>query len=142
MSFGTQLREYREEYLEITQKQMAMDLGIDAGNLSRYESDRREFPIEHLPLVKKVYNIPDDIFLAMVLDRPLKTVRSFKGLQTLENQSSYTNTFMDQHVGLIESEPELKEIIMLIAYLSKEDRKLFLSAIRNLLQLFENQLRK
>ncbi|EGQ26621.1 hypothetical protein HMPREF9372_1308 [Sporosarcina newyorkensis 2681] len=139
MSFGTQLREYREEHLEITQKQMAMDLGLDAGNLSRYESNHREFPISHLPHVQKVYDIPDDVFLAMILDRPLKTVLSLKGLQTLEYQSSYSDSFVEQHADLIESEPILKEIIMRTAHLNKEERQLFLSGIRNLLQLFGNQ---
>lgn len=142
MSFGSQLREYREEYLRITQKQMAEDLGVNSATISRYEADRREFPLEQLPLLKELYDIPDDMFLALILDRPLKTVRSFKGLRTLDQQTMYGESFCSQYADVIEAETELKEMIALAAYMRPEQRRLFLPALRSLFQLFDQQLRK
>ncbi|WP_158233652.1 helix-turn-helix domain-containing protein [Sporosarcina sp. P35] len=141
MSFGSQLREYRDEYLHTSQKQMAQDLGIDPATISRYESNRRGFPIEQLPLIKKLYKIPDDILLAMILGRPLKKVRSFSS-QTLDSTAAYEKGFLAQYGSLIESEPLLKEFIVRADSLDEEDRHLLLSGLLNFIQLYENQQRK
>ncbi|WP_301107694.1 helix-turn-helix transcriptional regulator [Sporosarcina sp.] len=138
MSFGTQLREYREEYLKITQKQMAEDLGVNAATISRYESDQREFPVEQLPLMKKLYNISDEVFLAIILDRPLKTVLSFKDMYTLDHTSNYANSFLPQYADLIENEPDLKGLIATLARLEDEERKMLLSGIRSILHALQN----
>ncbi|PIC77152.1 hypothetical protein CSV74_07735 [Sporosarcina sp. P19] len=141
MSFGTQLREYRDEYLHISQKQMAEDLGVDGATMSRYESSERVFPIYLVPLIKEIYNIPDDVLLAMILDKPLKTVRSFSN-QTLDSTATYKNGFLAQYGSLIENEPLLKEFILRANSLDHENRQLLLSGMLNLMQLFDNQTGK
>ncbi|PIC57822.1 hypothetical protein CSV80_07740 [Sporosarcina sp. P12(2017)] len=141
MSFGTQLREYRDEYLQISQKQMAEDLGVDGATMSRYESSERVFPIYLVPLIKEIYNIPDDVLLAMILDKPLKTVRPFSN-QTLDSTATYKNGFLAQYGSLIENEPLLKEFILRANSLNHENRQLLLSGMLNLMQLFDNQTGK
>lgn len=138
MSFGTQLKEYRDEYLHISQKQMAEDLGVDGATMSRYESDSRGFPIYLVPLIKEIYNIPDDVLLAMIMDKPLKTVRPYSN-QTLDSTATYEKGFLTQYGSLIENEPLLKEFILHTDSLDHDNRQLLLSGMLNLMQLFANQ---
>ena len=141
MSFGTQLKEYRDEYLHISQKQMAEDLGVDGATMSRYESDNRGFPIDLVPLIKETYNIPDEVLIAMIMDKPLKSVRSFSN-RTLDSTASYEKGFLAQYGSLIENEPLLREFILQTDSLDYENRQLLLSGMLNLLQLFHNQSNK
>ncbi|MDV6378241.1 helix-turn-helix transcriptional regulator [Sporosarcina sp. GW1-11] len=137
MSFGSQLREFRDEYLHITQKQMAQDLGVNPGTISRYESDEREFPIEQLQVMKELYNIPDDMFLAIILDRPLKSVRPSTGLRTLDSTSYYSNGWNEP----ADAEYRLREIIAVTDQMTPDNRALFFAGLQNFVQLFKNQLR-
>ena len=136
MSFGSQLREFREEYLHITQKQMAQDLGVNPGTISRYESDEREFPIEQLKVVKELYAIPDEMFLAILLERPLKTVRSGNGLRTLDSTSNYVNRLSDP----TENEQYIRDIVAIAERMTPENRALFFSGLQSFIQLYSNQL--
>ncbi|AXI01169.1 XRE family transcriptional regulator [Sporosarcina sp. PTS2304] len=136
MSFGSQLREFREEYLHITQKQMAQDLGVNPGTISRYESDEREFPIEQLKVVKELYRIPDEMFLAILLERPLKTVRSGNGLRTLDSTSDYANRSADSVV----EEQYMRDIMAIAERMAPENRALFFTGLQSFIQLYKNQL--
>lgn len=138
MSFGTQLKEYRDEYLHISQKQMAEDLGVDGATMSRYESDIRGFPIYLIPRIKETYNIPDDVLLAMIMDKPLKSLRPLSN-RTLDSTATYEKGFIAQYGSLIENEPLLKEFILQVDSLDHENRQLLLSGMLNLMQLFHNQ---
>ena len=138
MSFGTQLKEYRDEYLHISQKQMAEDLGVDGATMSRYESDIRGFPIDLVPQIKELYDIPDDVLMAMILGKPLKTLRPFSN-QTLDSTAAYEKGFLAQYGPWIEGEPLLKEFILRMHSFEPENRQLVLSGVLDLLQAFEKR---
>lgn len=140
MSFGKQFKEYREEYLRMKQFEAAHQLNIDPAALSNYERGERSFPHELLPVVKKTFAIPDDYFLAMILNKPLKYVRSSEILQPLKAQelkSRYMDQFIDKHRALFEENDELREFVSLISLLTEKDRRLFLNANKSMLTLFQ-----
>ena len=139
MHFGTQFKEYREEYLRVKQFEAARELNIDPAALSNYERSERGFPIDLLPTVKETFNIPDDYFLAMVLGTPLKLVRDTAVLQPVKAQevkAQYMDSFIDRHRQLFEENPELRELVALISLLTEKDRRIFLNSNKALLTLF------
>lgn len=140
MGFGAQLREYREEHLDISQKEMARTLGIDTTNMSRYEADKHQFTVDFIQKIRETYDIPDDMFLAMIEGTPLRSVR--KSMHTWEDPSTYSSTFLGQHAELVEEEKDLRRLLAFAASLTDDDRKLLLSGLSNLIQLYENLLKK
>lgn len=141
MSFGSQLREFREEHLHITQKKMAHDLGVDPTTFSRYESDSREFPIELLQQIKVQYDIPDELFLALVLQRPLKSFRFIPHSHTMDSASDYSSPTPQKTSDLFETEPALQGLTAFVEQIQPADRQLFFAGIQNFIQLYKNLMR-
>ncbi|MBM7577909.1 helix-turn-helix domain-containing protein [Jeotgalibacillus terrae] len=67
MSLAHILKYYREEVLQISQKNAAYQLNIQPATLSNYERGVRQIPIDTLRRMKDIYHIDDDKFMAMVL---------------------------------------------------------------------------
>lgn len=67
MSLAHILKYYREEVLQISQKNAAYQLNIQPATLSNYERGVRQIPIDTLRKMKDIYHIDDDKFMAMVL---------------------------------------------------------------------------
>ncbi|MDZ5711276.1 helix-turn-helix domain-containing protein [Jeotgalibacillus haloalkalitolerans] len=67
MSLAHILKYYREEVVEISQKDAAYQLNIRPATLSNYERGVRQFPIDILRKMKDIYHIDDDTFMAIVL---------------------------------------------------------------------------
>ena len=138
MHFGQQFREYREEYIHIRQKEAAYKLNITPETLSNYERNERGFPQDLMAVAKRVFDIPDDYFLAMVLGDPLKSVRADKedrALQTNELKERYMDSFIDSHRQIFEDSAELREFVTLLATLTEKDRRDFLNVNKKMLEL-------
>ncbi|KIL44675.1 hypothetical protein KP77_28960 [Jeotgalibacillus alimentarius] len=67
LSLAHILKYYREEVLQISQKNAAYQLNIQPATLSNYERGVRQIPIDTLRRMKDIYHIDDDKFMAMVL---------------------------------------------------------------------------
>ncbi|AJD92300.1 hypothetical protein JMA_29830 [Jeotgalibacillus malaysiensis] len=67
MSVAHILKYYREEIVEISQKDAAYQLNILPSTLSNYENGRRQLPIDILRKMKDIYKIDHDTFMAIVL---------------------------------------------------------------------------
>lgn len=134
MYFGPLFREYREEYLNIRQKEAANALNIDAKILSNYELKKREIPIDFLPTFQTTFHIPDDYFLAMIHGRPLKTVRHqnipSQPERAKEVQSYYYDSFIERHRPLIERSQDLRELLLLIEQLPTKERNDWLKRLK------------
>lgn len=145
MHFGTQFKEYREEYLRLKQLEAAYELKIDPAALSNYERNERGFPNDLLPIVKETFSIPDDYFLAMVLGTPLKSVRDSTVTQpakAAEVQEKYMNSFIDRHRQLFEESSELREFVAIASQLTEKDRRIFLNSNKALLSLFHKYVKE
>lgn len=67
MSVAHMLKYYREEIVEISQKDAAYQLNILPSTLSNYENGIRQLPIDILRKMKDIYKIDNDTFMALVL---------------------------------------------------------------------------
>lgn len=62
------LRAIREDN-DLTQQQVAQVLGTSQTMYARYERGANEFPLRHLIVLCKFYNVPADYFLGLKPDR-------------------------------------------------------------------------
>ncbi|MFC4410641.1 helix-turn-helix domain-containing protein [Chungangia koreensis] len=139
MPFGDHLREYREEYLKIKQKEAANRLDVDSTVLSNYELNKREVPLYLLPKIKEIYEIPDELFLRMVLDMPLKSAKPPVvplTEQAKEIHEKYLDHFVRDHEELIRESNELRELISYVARFDQKKRRILLNAIKQIIDIF------
>lgn len=140
MNFGKYLREYRES-LGISQTEAAFRLGMVPNTYSNYERCERQIPIEYLPIIKENFNIPDDQFLDMLLNRPRKKLSAkASALKTKELKERYLTSFGEYIYELIEESPELRQLLSFISIQDKKNRRLFLNAIKTILSLYEENI--
>lgn len=142
MDFGKNLREYRES-LGISQTEAALRLDLVPNTYSNYERGERQIPIEYLPLIKEKFEISDEQFLDMLLDRPRqKLPAEVSALKTKDIKERYLTHFGENIYELIEQSPELRQLLSFIAKQDKKSRRLFLNAIRTILSIYGEQLKK
>lgn len=139
MGFGKRLKEYRES-LGINQTEAALRLDLVPNTYSNYEGEKRQVPIEFLPHIKEKFEIPDDQFLEMLLNRPRKKLPAEQSAsRTKDLKERYITNFGESAYDLIEESPELRQLISFVAKQNKKSRRLFLNAIRNILLICEEQ---
>lgn len=72
MHYTTRLRNIREDK-DLTQKEIATVLKMKQEQYHRYESGKRDLPLEHLIALCKYYNLSADYLLGFTdEERPLK----------------------------------------------------------------------
>ncbi|TSI07405.1 helix-turn-helix domain-containing protein [Lysinibacillus sp. BW-2-10] len=145
MNFGRLLREYREDELNITQSEAAYQLDIVPSTYSNYERCDRSVPIALLPKIKEAFNIPDEQFLNMILNRPHNRKKlSAEGLamQTKELRERYITNFGESYFDLIQQSPELRQLLGFIHILDVKKRKLLLNALKSILLVYDDMLNK
>lgn len=145
MNFGEHLREYREEELNITQGEAAYRLNLVPNTYSNYERCQRPIPIDLLPKIKETFNIPDEQFLDMLLDRPRnKKKLSVEALamQTKDLRERYIINFGESYFELLQESPELRQLLGFINVQDAKRRRLFLNAIKSILLVYDDALSK
>lgn len=140
MEFGKRLREYRES-LGISQTEAALRLEMIPNTYSNYERGERQIPIELLPVIKEKFEISDEQFLDMLLDRPRqKLPAEVSALKAKELKERYITSFGESSYDLINQSPELRQLLSFVKKLDKKKRRLFLNAIKTILSIYEDQL--
>jgi transcriptional regulator with XRE-family HTH domain len=145
MSFGMQLREYREEELNITQSEAAYQLNLVPNTYSNYERCERPIPIELLPKIKDTFKIPDEQFLDMLLNRSRsKKKLSIEALamQTKDLRERYIVNFGESYFELLQESPELRQLLGFINVHDTKKRRLFLNAIKSILLIYDDVVDK
>ncbi|MFP3917903.1 helix-turn-helix transcriptional regulator [Lysinibacillus telephonicus] len=145
MNFGEHLREYREEELNITQGEAAYRLNLVPNTYSNYERCERPVPIDLLPKIKETFNIPDEQFLDMLLDRPRnKKKLSVEALamQTKDLRERYIVNFGESYFELLQESPELRQLLGFIKVQDAKRRRLFVNAIKSILLVYDDALSK
>lgn len=135
MAFCERFREYREYELNIKQIEAAYMLGLPKNTYSNYERGDRPFPIDMLPHIKETFNIPDDVFLDMVLDRKRPIVEKKAPMQTNDLRSMYLLNFDVKHQQLIHESDELRQLLSFVGMLDVKNRRAVLNAMKTLLSL-------
>ncbi|WP_313894801.1 helix-turn-helix transcriptional regulator [Psychrobacillus sp.] len=120
MPFHEHICEYRQQ-IEITQTEAALRLGIDHSVLSKYELGTCEIPIYLLPIFKRVYSIPDILFLQMLDDNI--SIRKNSSLQAQENIARYSTELQNELQPLYIGSKEFRTFALRVSLLNNKEIK-------------------
>lgn len=141
MDFYQYLRAYRKEQLGITQEEAANLLNVTKSTYSHYETGTRDIPIHLLPIIKKKFNIPDEMVLQMLFHSPLRSNSAEELATTTKDiQSKYKSNFLIEYGAVITETPELRDLVMLISNLDKANARKLLNSFRNQVAVYNGLL--
>ena len=142
LNFGRHLKEYREE-LNINQNEAAYMLGIVPNTYSNYERCERPIPMIYLPKIKEVFNIPDDRFLDMLLDRPRRKKRESAeeaAIRLKDMREKYITGVTDSLYDVLNDSAELRQLLGFIQMMDAKKRRLYLNSLRQILVVYDDLL--
>lgn len=131
MTFHEKLKTFREEQLEIPQKEAALLLGVSQTVLSRYEAGTRSPSIETVLLIRDKYNMTHEQFLELLSITPTQR----RPAETLveeahETKKKYYSQFDDLLEELMKGSA-FRRLLLELEHLSSTERNAFLQAILN-----------
>ncbi|WP_040227677.1 helix-turn-helix domain-containing protein [Bhargavaea cecembensis] len=140
MAIGEKFKEFREDVLQIRQREAAALLGIDPAALSNYELGKRDFPYDLLVKAKDVFAMTDEQYLAMLLGRPYGQGRKDAvrlSAETNEARARYYSRFTEAYGDVIRESPELRELIVLLAAQEPGVRREMLHLVKGMAEMFK-----
>ncbi|MET3575433.1 helix-turn-helix domain-containing protein [Bhargavaea ullalensis] len=144
MAIHEKFKEFREDVLQIRQREAARRLGIDPAALSNYELGKRDFPYDLLLKAKEAFNMTDEQYLAMLLGRPYGKGRKDAerlSAETNEAKARYYSRFADAYGDLIRDSPELRELIVLLAAQEPAVRREMLNLVKGMVEMYRKMNR-
>ena len=123
MKFHEKLRAFRDEQLNISQKEAALLLEVSNVNLSRYETAERQPSLEFLHRIRTKYKMTDEQFLDLLTEdttvrKPMETFLE----QAHETQSRYYSQFSELLTELL-SEKSFRLLLLYLRDLPEKERK-------------------
>lgn len=133
VKFHEKLRAFRDEQLNISQKEAALLLEISNVNLSRYETADRQPSLEFLHRIRTKYKMTDEQFLDLLTEDT--TVR--KPMETFLEQAHETqNRYYEQFSELLSDLVDEKNFRLLLLYLrdlpEKERKELLAQLVEHI----------
>lgn len=123
MKLSEKIKLYRDEKLEISQKEASKLLHVSNVSLSRYEADQRQPSIETLKRMRKYYQMTDAEFIALFDD----SVPNRKEMVQLVEETNETRTkYYNQFSLLVEEligEEDFRLLLLHLKDLSLEERR-------------------
>ncbi|EHL77644.1 MULTISPECIES: helix-turn-helix domain-containing protein [Bacillus] len=130
MHFHEKLKKYREEILQLPQKEVAFRLKLSQSALSKYENGRAQITADMLKDFKAAYEIPSDLFAEMLFES--SDLYSSTTPEVLREKLKEAE--LQRVEKMVEEYPEIKKMITNLSYLPKaESRK----KVKVLFRIFE-----
>mgnify|MGYP001048269081 CR=1 FL=1 len=130
MHFHEKLKKYREEILQLPQKEVAFRLKLSQSALSKYENGRAQITADMLKDLKAAYEIPSDLFSEMLFES--SDLYSSTTPEVLREKLKEAE--LQRVEKMVEEYPEIKKMITNLSYLPKaESRK----KVKVLFRIFE-----
>ncbi|MGG3988695.1 helix-turn-helix domain-containing protein [Bacillus smithii] len=130
MHFHEKLKKYREEILQLPQKEVAFRLKLSQSALSKYENGRAQITADMLKDFKAAYEIPSDLFSEMLFES--SDLYSSTTPEVLREKLKEAE--LQRVEKMVEEYPEIKKMITNLSYLPKaESRK----KVKVLFRIFE-----
>lgn len=129
VKFHEKLRAFRDEQLNISQKEAALLLEVSNVNLSRYETADRQPSLEFLHRIRTKYKMTDEQFLDLLTEdttvrKPMETFLE----QAHETQNRYYGQFTDLLADLV-NEKSFRLLLLYLRDLPEKERKELLAQL-------------
>jgi transcriptional regulator with XRE-family HTH domain len=120
MRFHEKLKKYREEILQLSQKEVAFRLKLSQSALSKYENGRAQITADMLKDFKAAYEIPSDLFSEMLFE----STDLYSSTTPEILREKLKEAELQRVEKMVEEYPEIKKMIANLSYLPKaESRK-------------------
>ncbi|MFB1082137.1 helix-turn-helix domain-containing protein [Jeotgalibacillus sp. JSM ZJ347] len=132
LSLANFLKHYREDILQISQKEAAIQLNIQPATLSNYERGIRQVPIDTLRKIKEIYRMDDELFISIVLHKTADPKLIKESQETLSRKIIKAE---DQElIDFLRENPALLDEIRTLSHMPPSKQK---THVRTLVQLLK-----
>jgi transcriptional regulator with XRE-family HTH domain len=130
MDFHEKLKKYREEILQLSQKEVAFRLKLSQSALSKYENGRAQITADMLKDFKAAYEIPSDLFSEMLFE----STDLYSSTTPEILREKLKEAELQRVEKIVEEYPEIQKIITYLSYLPKAESK---KKVHTLYKIFE-----
>ncbi|MCA1060889.1 helix-turn-helix domain-containing protein [Rossellomorea aquimaris] len=132
MDLHVELQHYRNDVLELTQREAALRLNINQSTLSNYENGTRDIPYKMLLTFKEVYKIPTH-----------EMNRIMYGEESVGLGQSHDPMILREHfeddetreiMKTLQEHPKLKRTLSSLSYFTEKRREKFISQVNHFYQ--------
>ena len=136
MDLHIELKHYRNDVLELTQREAAIRLNINQSTLSNYENGTRDIPYKMLLTFKEVYKIPTH-----EMNRIMYGEES-GGLGNSQNPMILRENFEDEEnreiLKILQDYPKFKRTLSSLTYFTEKRKEKFVIHVNHLYQTMKD----
>lgn len=136
MDLHIELKHYRNDVLELTQREAAIRLNINQSTLSNYENGTRDIPYKMLLTFKEVYKIPTH-----EMNRIMYGEES-GGLGTSHNPMILRENFEDEEnraiMKILQDYPKFKRTLSSLTFFTEKRKEKFITQVNHLYQTMKD----
>ncbi|TMU84065.1 helix-turn-helix transcriptional regulator [Bacillus sp. BHET2] len=130
MELHVELKHYRNDILELSQREAGLRLNINQSTLSNYENGTRDIPYKMLRTFKEVYKIPTN-----ELNRIMYGEESSGSAQT-QRPMILRESFEDQEneeiLKILQEHPKFKRTLSSLSYFTEKRKEKFITHVNHL----------
>jgi transcriptional regulator with XRE-family HTH domain len=130
MDLHIELKHYRDDVLELTQREAAIRLNINQSTLSNYENGTRDIPYKMLLTFKEVYKIPTHEMNRIMYGEESASPRNS------HNPMILREIFEDEEnreiLKILQDHPKFKRTLSSLTYFTEKRKEKFITQVNHL----------
>ncbi|MCA1065421.1 helix-turn-helix transcriptional regulator [Rossellomorea sp. AcN35-11] len=136
MELHVELKRYRSDVLELTQREAALRLNINQSTLSNYENGSRDIPYKMLLTFKEVYRIPThEMNRIMYGEDSAGPGRSHNPMILREH---FEDDEKKEIVKILQDYPKFKRTLSSLAYFTEKRKEKFITQVNHLYHMMKD----
>ena len=136
MELHVELKHYRNDILELSQREAALRLNINQSTLSNYENGTRDIPYKMLLTFKEVYKIPtNELNRIMYGEESAGSAQSHHPMILRENFEDEENK---EILKILQEHPKFKRTLSSLSYFTEKRKEKFITHVNHLYQTMKD----
>ncbi|MDX8344117.1 helix-turn-helix transcriptional regulator [Rossellomorea sp. YZS02] len=136
MDLHVELQHYRNDVLELTQREAALRLNINQSTLSNYENGTRDIPYKMLLTFKEVYKIPTHEMNRIMYGEKSDSLGQSHDPMILREHFEDDET--REIMKILQDYPKLKRTLSSLSYFTEKRKEKFTSQVYHLYQTMKD----
>ncbi|WP_173107805.1 helix-turn-helix domain-containing protein [Bacillus sp. KH172YL63] len=132
MDLHVELKRYRNDILELSQREAALRLNINQSTLSNYENGTRDIPYKMLLTFKEVYKIPTYEMNRIMYGE--ESSASGQSHHPMILRESFEDEEYKEILKILQEHPKLKRTLASLAYFTEKRKEKFITHVNHLYQ--------
>ncbi|MGE6754793.1 helix-turn-helix domain-containing protein [Rossellomorea sp. NPDC071047] len=136
MDLHIELKHYRNDILELTQREAAIRLNINQSTLSNYENGTRDIPYKMLLTFKEVYKIPTHEMNRIMYGEESVSPRNSHNPMILRENFEYEEN--REILKILQDHPKFKRTLSSLTYFTEKRKDKFITQVNHLYQMMKD----